>query len=199
MNILFISLFCVCTFLLLCTSPETFLSALLEGAGKGASVCVSLVATYAVWLGLMRVWEDSGVARAVSRLTKPIAKRLFKTEDEETLQAVSMNMSVNLLGISGAATPYGIQAAKLLDKTENAEYSSAMLFVLNATSLQLIPTSIIGVRVAMQSNSPYNVVIPTLLATAFSTLLGILLTRVFIPPKKALSSHKIYKMQGAGI
>ena len=199
MNILFISLFCVCTFLLLCTSPETFLSALLEGAGKGASVCVSLVATYAIWLGLMRVWEDSGVARAVSRLTKPIAKRLFKTEDEETLQAVSMNMSVNLLGISGAATPYGIQAAKLLDKTDNAEYSSAMLFVLNATSLQLIPTSIIGVRVAMQSVSPYDVVIPTLLATAFSTLLGILLTRVFIPPKKTLSSHKIYKMQGAGI
>lgn len=199
MNILFILVFCVCTFLLLCTSPETFLAALLEGAGKGASVCVSLIATYAVWLGLMRVWEDSGVARTVSRWTKPIARRLFKTEDEQTLQAISMNMSVNLLGISGAATPYGIQAAKLLDKTENAEYSSAMLFVLNATSLQLIPTSIIGVRVAMQSASPYDVVIPTLLATAFSTFLGVVLTRVFIPPKKTRAPRKIYKMQGAGI
>ena len=199
MNLLFTLVFCICTFLLLCTSPATFLAALLDGAGRGASICVPLIATYAVWLGLMRVWEESGVARAVSHLTKPIAKRLFKVEDDQALQAISMNMSVNLLGISGAATPYGIQAAKLLDKTEHAEYASAMLFVLNATSLQLFPTSIIGVRVAMQSGAPYNIVIPTLLATAFSTGLSVVLTRIFIPPKKAHSPHRIYKMQGAGI
>ena len=184
MNAIFTVIFLISTLLLLCVSPDAFLSALLDGAGKGASVCVSLVATYSVWLGLMRLWEDSGVARCVSRITKPIARWLFKTDDEAALQAISMNLSVNLLGISGAATPYGIQAAKLLDKTENAEYSSAMLFVLNATSLQLIPTSIIGVRVAMQSANPNFVVIPTLLATLLTTFLGIFLTRVFIPPKK---------------
>ena len=185
MNAIFTVIFFISTLLLLCVSPDAFLAALLDGAGKGASVCVSLVATYSVWLGLMRLWEDSGVARCVSRITKPIARRLFKTDDEDALQAISMNLSVNLLGISGAATPYGIQAAKLLDKTENAEYSSAMLFVLNATSLQLIPTSIIGVRVAMQSANPNFVVIPTLLATILTTFLGIILTRIFIPPQKA--------------
>ena len=121
MNTLFTLVFLACAFLLLCTSPDTFLAALLEGAGKGATVCLSLVATYSVWLGLMRVWEDSGLARGISKLLKPLSKRLFKTEDEEALQAISMNLSVNLLGISGAATPYGIQAANLLDKTENAE------------------------------------------------------------------------------
>ncbi|MBQ7948686.1 MAG: nucleoside recognition protein [Clostridia bacterium] len=185
MNLLFVTVFLISTFLLLCTSPETFLSALLDGAGKGATVSVSLIATYSVWLGLMRVWEDSGVARGISRLTKPVARKLFKTDDEETLQALSMNMSVNLLGISGAATPYGIKAAQLLDKTENAEYSSAMLFVLNATSLQVIPTSIIAVRVAMQSAAPNDIVIPTFLATLFSTFLAVTLTRIFIPPKKS--------------
>ena len=185
MNAIFTVIFLISTLLLLCVSPDAFLAALLDGAGKGASVCVSLVATYSVWLGLMRLWEDSGVARCVSRITKPIARRLFKTDDEDALQAISMNLSVNLLGISGAATPYGIQAAKLLDKTENAEYSSAMLFVLNATSLQLIPTSIIGVRVAMQSANPNFVVIPTLLSTILTTFVGIILTRIFIPPQKA--------------
>ena len=185
MNILFTLVFLVCTFLLLCTSPDTFLSALLEGAGKGATVSASLIATYCVWLGLMRVWEDSGVARGISKLLKPLLKRLFKTEDEEALQAISMNTSVNLLGISGAATPYGIKAANLLDKTENAEYSSAMLFVLNATSLQLIPTSIVAVRVAMHSASPNDIVIPTLLASLLSTVIGVVLTRVFIRPKAA--------------
>ena len=190
MNLLFSIIFLSATALLLFTSPQTFLSALVEGASSAGTVCLALVATYAVWMGLIQVWEDSGVARGVSKLLKPIAKRLFRTDNEEALQAISMNMSVNLLGISGAATPYGIQAAKLLDKTENAEYSSAMLFVLNATSLQLIPTSIIAVRVAMHSASPNYVVIPTLLATLLSTLLGVFLTRLFIPPHKVNKPEK---------
>ena len=183
MNTLFSWLFLLSAFLLLFLSPESFLSSILDGAGKGATVCVSLIATYSVWLGLMRVWEDSGIAKGVSRLVKPIAKKLFKTEDEEALQTISMNLSVNLLGISGAATPYGIKAANLLDKTENAEYASAMLFVLNATSLQLFPTSMIAVRVAMNSASPNDIVIPTLLATLLSTLLGVLLSVLFLKPK----------------
>ena len=184
MNILFSLLFFLCAFLLLCTAPERFLSALLEGAGKGASVSVSLIATYCVWLGLMQVWKDSGVSKGISKLLKPLAKKIFQTDDEEALSAISMNLSVNLLGISGAATPYGIQAAQRLDKTENAEYSSAMLFVLNATSLQLIPTSIIAVRVALQSQAPNDIVIPTVLATLLSTLLGVVLTKLFIPCHK---------------
>lgn len=207
MNILFTIVFLVCTFLLLCTSPESFHAAILDGAGKGAVMCVSLVATYAVWLGLMRVWEDSGVTRGISRLIKPIARRLFKTDNEEALQAISMNLSVNLLGISGAATPYGIKAANLLDKTENAEYSSAMLFVLNATSLQLIPTSILAVRVSLQSASPGDIVIPTLLATLLSTVLGVVLTKAFIRPKKEMkapakdffSKPKVQKTKGEGV
>ena len=186
MNAIFTVLFLVCTLLLLCTSPDLFLGALLDGAGKGAGICVSLIATYSVWLGLMKVWEDSGLASSIARFTKPLARKLFKTNNEEALEAISMNLSVNLLGISGAATPYGIRAAQLLDKTDNAEYSSAMLFILNATSIQLIPTSIIGVRVAMQSAAPNNVIIPTILATMLSTFLGVALTRLLIPPKKVL-------------
>ena len=195
MNILFSLVFSICTFLLLCVAPEQFLIALLDGAGKGASVCVSLLATYAVWLGLMRVWEDSGVARGASKCMKPLVRWLFQTEDEATLQAISMNMSVNVLGISGAATPYGIQAAKLLDQADNAEYASAMLFVLNATSLQLIPTSILSVRIALHSAAPYSILFPTIFATLFSTALAVALTRTFIQPKKAA----FLKKQGAGI
>lgn len=183
MNVLFSLLFFVCTFLLLCTSPDTFLSSLLDGASRGASISVALIANYTVWLGLMRVWEDSGVTKGVSKLLRPLVKRLFLTEDEEALRAVSMNLSVNLLGISGAATPYGIRCAKLLDKTPHAEYASAMLFVLNATSLQLIPTSIVSVRVGMQSANPYDIILPTLFATLLSTLCGVLLTILFLRPK----------------
>jgi spore maturation protein A len=199
MNVLFGLIFLVCTFLLLCTSPDGFLSAMLDGAGKAATLCVSLVATYAVWMGLMKVWEDSGVARGVSRLLKPAAKKLLKSDDEEALSAVCMNLSVNMLGISGAATPYGIKACKLLDQSPDAEYSSSMFFVLNATSIQLLPTSIIGVRVAMQSVAPYDVVLPILLTSLFSTVLAVALARLFIPPKKTRKNSKIrLQTKGAG-
>ena len=176
MNALFFAVFSICTLSLLVYSPQNFLPAVLDGASKSATLCVSLIATYSVWMGLMKLWEDSGVARGVSRLIKPVARRLLKTEDEEALSAVSMNVSVNLLGISGAATPYGIKAAQLLDKTDNAEYSSAIFFVLNATSLQILPSSLVAVRVGMKSANPADIILPIFLATVFSTVLGVALT-----------------------
>lgn len=206
MNILFAVAFLICNIALLLHSPDDFLPALLDGAGKSATLCLSLVATYAVWMGLMRVWEVSGVSRGVSKLLRPVARRLLKTNDSQALDAVCMNMSVNMLGISGAATPYGIKAANLLDKTENADYSSAMLFVLNATSLQILPTSMVGVRVAMGSAAATDIILPTLLTTVFSTALGIFLTWLFLRPKKTSSVHvfpktspyKKIKIKGAG-
>lgn len=180
MNILFGIIFFISTAVLLFFNPDAFLPTMLDGAEKSATTCFALLSSYAVWLGLTRVWEDSGVARGIARILKPVVKRLLKTEEKNALNAACMNFSVNLLGISGAATPYGIKAAQYLDKTPNAEYSSAMLFVINATSLQIFPSSMIAVRVALNSLSPYDILLPTLLSTTFSTLLGILLTILLI-------------------
>ena len=203
MNVLFAAIFIVCNAILLFLSPERFLPTLLGAAGKSGALCLSLLSTYAVWLGLMRLWEDSGVSRGVSRALKPFAKRLFRTNDEQTLSVVCMNLSVNLLGISGAATPYGIRAAKLLDKTADGEYASCMFFVLSATSLQILPTSVIGVRTALGSAAPADVVLPTMLVSLFSTLLAAVLVRLFIPPKAQKVSARtvgiFQKSKGAGI
>ena len=207
MNILFTLLFLVCTFLLLCASPNDFLSSMLDGASRAAAVSVSLIASYSVWMGLMRVWEDCGVSRVLSRLLKPIVKRILKTEQDEALAAACMNLSVNLLGISGAATPYGVKTAQLLNDTDNAEFSSAMFFVLNATSLQIIPTSVVGIRAALGSVDAANVILPAFLTSLFSTLLAALLTRLLIPPKPNLSPQPsplstpfaVQKTKGAGM
>ena len=207
MNTLFTIIFVLSTLLLLFSDPNSFLQTLLDGAGKSATLCIALIASYSVWMGLMQLWNDSGVARGVSKLLKPIVKKLLKTDDEAALQCACMNFSVNLLGISGAATPYGIQAAKLLDKTQHAEYSSAMLFVLNATSLQLFPSSMLAVRVSMASLSPNDIILPTLFTTIFSTLLGITLTWALLRPKSNrvhlvhtpfIFSNQL-KTQGAGM
>ncbi len=206
MNILFLLLFLICTTLLLFFSPANFLAAMLDGASKAALLCVSLVATYSVWMGLMKVWEDSGLARGVSRMLKPLARRILKTDNDEAVESACMSFSVNMLGISGAATPYGVKTAQLLDKTDNAEYSSAMFFVLNATSLQILPSSLVAVRLAMGSSAPNDIILPTLLVSAFSTILGALLTRLLIKPKSIRKTSrrpnlilgKNIKMTGAG-
>lgn len=206
MNAIFLVICIAAACISLVRAPESFLSALLAGASKSAVLCFSLIATYAVWLGLMNVWKDSGVTRCVSRLVRPLAKKLIRTDDLQTLDCLCMNLSVNLLGISGAATPYGIRVAKRLDALEHAEYASAMFFVLNATSIQLIPTSVIGVRAALGSVAPASIVLPTLLTSAFSTLLGCLLVRLFIRDGVKNSTHfnptmvrLKQKSKGAGI
>ncbi len=203
---IFSLVFILTAIIALTSVPDLFLSTVLDGASKSAALCFSLIATYAVWLGLMNVWKDSGLTNVISKALKPLSRKVFKTDDRETLDCLSMNLSVNLLGISGAATPYGIRAAQLLDKSDTSEYSSAMFFVVNATSIQLIPTSIIGVRVALGSIAPASIVLPTVLCSCFSTLLAMALVRVCIPPKpiisppsKAENGKAFSKRVGAGM
>lgn len=183
MNAIFLGLFLAAAICLAWVNPTLFLPTLLDAAGSAASVCVALLSSYAVWLGLMQVWEESGINRAIARILRPICKRLFKTDDKETLTAVSVNLSCNLLGLGGAATPYGVKAAALLDKTRHAEYASCMFFALNATSLQLLPTSVVGLRASLGSGAPADIILPTFLCTAFSTLLACFLTWLFLHPK----------------
>ncbi len=198
MNAIFTFLFVAAATVTLFFSPQDFLAALVSGAGRASTLCISLVATYSVWLGLMNLWEATGVSKAISKTLRPVCKRLFKTDDEATLSAVSMNLSSNLLGVSGVATPYGVKAAQLLDKSPRAEYSSAMLFVLNATSLQLVPTSVIGLRTALGSAAPADILLPTLLTTLFSTSVGVALTYLFLAPKRAKTRGVILKKEVAG-
>ncbi len=199
MNAIFAYLFILSCLSLLLTAPELFLSTALGGASKAASLCIALLSSYALWLGLIAVWEKCGINEKIAKISKPIAKRLFKTDDDKALTAIAMNLSVNLLGVGGAATPYGIQAAKLLDKTDNVEYSSALLFVVNATSVQLIPSAIVGVRAALGSLAPSDIILPSLLSTVFSTMLGIFLTKLYFffkNKKKRVPAPDFLKPQG---
>lgn len=202
MNALFSLLFSAACVWILCTNPELFLPALLDGATDAAAICVALLVSYALWLGLMQVWEDCGVTRALSKALRPLCKKLFRTDDEETVSAITINLAANLLGIGGAATPYGVKAAQLLDKTQDGEYASCLFFVINATSIQLLPTAIVGMRASMHSAAPADIILPTILCTAFSTLLASTLTRLFLGRKTHAAItpkwQKNPKMQGAG-
>ena len=206
MNILFTYVFILATALLLAINPNLFLTSVLSGASKGATLCLALLSSYALWLGLIGVWEQSGITQKISKILSPFVKKLFKTQNDEATLAISMNLSVNLLGMGGAATPYGIKACQLLDKSPTAEYSSAMFFVINATSIQLLPTAIVGVRASLGSISPADIILPSILTTAFSTLVGISLTKLYflflaLPKQDRHALHiplRTTKTQGAG-
>lgn len=195
MNAIFSWILILSSVFLLFSNPDLFLSSALNGSTKGASLCLALLSSYALWLGLIEVWERSGLAKKLSTLLKPIAKRIFQTQGDDALTAICMNLSVNMLGIGGAATPYGIQASKLLDKTPQAEYASSMLFVVNATSVQLIPTAIVGVRASLGSCAPADIILPSFLASAFSTALGMLIVWLVFRFKERYPTPFLTKLQ----
>lgn len=202
MNVLFVLMFTVCAARLLFVAPQDFLPALLSSASSAATLCLALLSSYCVFCGLSALWEDSGVTSAFAKALKKPVRGLFKTNDPQFARCVCMNVSANLLGLGALATPYGVRAAQLLDAqnaplsggADNAarnadkkkrEYSTAILFTLNAASLQLIPTSVIALRTAVNSSSPSSVVLPILFSSFFFLALALPATVLIYRPKNA--------------
>ena len=107
-------------------------------------------------------------------------KFLFGKVPEKANDFISLNISANMLGMSGATTPMGIKAIKELEKHSGTEYAITMFFVINATSVQIIPSSVMALRSAMGSVSPADIILPTVLSTLVSTIVGVLLVKIFI-------------------
>ncbi|MGN1234437.1 MAG: hypothetical protein ACI4U2_00460, partial [Christensenellaceae bacterium] len=146
MNLLFCLLFLVSLLFFLFSDPEGFLPALLAGSSKAIELCLTLLSSYAIWMGFFALLEAGGADKLLSRLFRPALKKLFRTDDQETLSCLTENVSANLLGLGGAATPSGVRAAKLLSAQPQADKNCSMLLLVNASSLQLIPTTVISLR-----------------------------------------------------
>ena len=155
-------------------APDKLLSTLLAGGEKTATTALTLFCIYAVWMGLSRLAEKSGFSRVAAKGLKPLSRRLFKTENETALENIAMNLSCNLLGIGGAATPYAVKAIGELEKDKN-EFAQKLLFVINATSVQLIPSTVIALRTAAGSGAAFDIFLPSLVCTVISTVVAVLI------------------------
>lgn len=174
MNVVFAFILTVCVSLLLFKDPNAALGGMLDGVNSAIAMSVGLVAVYAVWLSVLNVMEKVGLNRAIGKALKPLTKRLFPSENDETRETISLNMSANLLGMGGAATPLGIKAINGMAKdSEKTNDSIALFVVINCTSIQLIPTTIIGLRAASGSVNASDIILPSLIATTVSTLVGV--------------------------
>ena len=180
MNVIFGFVLLLSTILLIFTNPDAVLSAMLSGGEKALTLSTKMVVIYAVWLGVFSLMEQSGLSKKVARLFKPINKFLFGEVPEKAGDFMALNVSANLLGMSGATTPMGIKSIQELEKHSGTNYAITMFFVINATSIQLIPSSVMALRTSLGSNSPADIILPTILATLLSTVIGVLLVKIFV-------------------
>ena len=148
-----------------------------EGAGAAVELCLSIGGMMCLWTGVMEVMRRSGLADALSRLLRPVLKRLYPSvkEESEIMDAISANVSANLLGLGNAATPMGLEAARKMSKKSPGTASDAlcMLVVCNTASIQLIPTTVATVRASAGCSRPFDILPAVWLASALSVSVGV--------------------------
>lgn len=155
--------------IILCiSSPTDFLPALLDGGLNAAKTALTLFCIYAVWMGISAVAEECAITQKAAKLLSPACTKFFRTSDEKAVENIAMNLSCNLLGIGGAATPFAVKAVERLE-AENNTFAQNLLFIINATSIQLIPTTVIALRAAAGSAAAFDITLPSLIATVVST------------------------------
>lgn len=165
---------------LLWSNPESVIGTMVEASGEALKLCIELIAVYAVWLGILELVEASGLGQKLAKILHPLIKKIFKIDNPEIEKMIALNMSANMLGLGNAATPMGIKAMKSLDDGSGiANTAMIMLIVINATSIQLLPSTVIGLRASAGSSSPADIILPTILATALTSILGIFLVKLF--------------------
>ena len=154
-------------------------------AKTGFEISLGLTGVMTLWLGLMRIGEKGGMINIFSRIMGPFFNKLFPEipKNHPVNGSIMMNLAANMLGIDNAATPLGLKAMSQLQelnpKKDTASNSMIMFLVLNTSGLTLIPVSIMVYRAQMGAADPSDVFIPILIATFFSTIVGILAVSIF--------------------
>ncbi len=172
----FLMIVCSIAFLLF-KSPNSVVESMITSSTNAIELLIKLLGIYAIWLGILEIVEQSKLNIVLSNLLSPIIKWLFGDVDKQTKNYISLNLSSNMLGLGNACTPMGIKAMQQLDKNHHsitASHQMIMLLILNATSIQLLPTTVISLRASFNSLEPTNIILPSIIATAVSTLVGVL-------------------------
>ena len=148
-----------------------------EGASAAVSLCVSICGVTCLWTGVMEVMKQSGLAEKLSRLLFPVLRRIFpkSAENPAAMEAISANVSANLLGLGNAATPFGIQAVSAMaGKSGRASDELCRFVVLNTASLQLLPVTVAAVRAASGSAAPFDILPAVWCTSLVSVTAGLL-------------------------
>ncbi len=151
---------------------------------------LTLVGNMCLWCGLMKIIQETKIMNYLMKILRPILNWLYPDakDNKNAMEAISINTVSNFLGIGNAATPAGLKAMEELqkDNKNKEELSNAMimLIVLNTTSIQLIPTTVIAIRSALGSPNPSNIIVPIWISTVAGTVTGVIITKILLRKKK---------------
>lgn len=155
-----------------------------EGAEASVTLCISMLGLIMFWCGIMEVMRASGLMDTLAKFISPILGLVFPNakKDKAVMEALSANVSANLLGLGNAATPAGIRAAEGLHRLSGGNSASddmCMLVVINTASLQLIPTTIGAIRASCGAANPFDIILAVWFASLCSLISGILAAKLF--------------------
>ena len=160
------------------------MDAVFSRAKLGFELSLGLTGILALWMGILKIGEQGGVIRIISRWVSPLFKRLFPglPDNHPAMGAMILNLSANMLGLDNAATPMGLKAMKELQSVnphkDTASNEQIMFLVLNTSGMTLIPVSILALRATAGSHNPADVFVPILIATFVSTAVGLIVTAI---------------------
>ena len=154
---------------------QSLASAALQGAQAGVTLAVSLAGSLCLWSGVGRLMEATGITAMLSRLLRPVLRRVFPSTGTDPLLAgdLSGNLCANFLGLGNAATPLGISAARRMKQGHRATDELCRLIVLNTASIQLIPANVAAVRSGLGCAAPFDILPAVWITSACSAGLGV--------------------------
>lgn len=158
-------------------------NAAMEGAAAAVDLCLSMAGIMCLWSGIMSLMKAGGLTGLLSKAFRPVLSRLLPraARDKDTLTAITGNVSCNLLGLGNAATPLGIQAARRMAENCGGIASNELctLVILNTASIQLLPTTVAGIRATLGSVRPFDILPAVWIASILSVSAGLIAGRIF--------------------
>lgn len=169
---------------------EDLNKAITASTESAVTLTLTLIGSTCLWSGIMEIASNTKIVSILSRLLKVIINKLFQNinKNEKAEKKIIMNIIANILGLGNAATPLGLEAMKELQK-ENIEKEKLsdnmmMLIILNTASLQIIPTTVIAIRTALNSENPTKIIFPVWISTICAGVVGIVMTKLLIKVDK---------------
>ncbi|WP_373892682.1 nucleoside recognition domain-containing protein [Virgibacillus natechei] len=159
--------------------------AIFESANEAVTLSIGLISVLVFWLGIMKVAEQAGILHMLSKLFRPLISILFPEipKDHPAMGYILSNITANIFGLGNAATPMGIKAMEQMKQlnggSDTASRSMITFLALNTSSLTIIPTTVIAIRMQYNSVSPTEIVGTTIIATVISSVSAVLIDRFF--------------------
>ncbi|MEE1003482.1 MAG: nucleoside recognition domain-containing protein [Acutalibacteraceae bacterium] len=166
----------------ICGRAEELNNAVFSGVKDAVTLVISLTGTICFWSGIMNIAQNSGLTKFVSKLLSPLLNILFKNADSQTKEKISLNITANMLGISNAATPFGLSAMESMQKNNAspliATDDMVVFVVINTAAFQLIPSTVAALRATYNSASPMEIITCIWISSITSLTVGIAFAKI---------------------